>query len=204
MHASSSRKRARCAADDDAAESAATPSDSLDLLRRDGTAVYFCADVTKATVFKLLQLLREATACALEHAHPGRDPSVHLYVHSDGGDVFAGLSAYDHIRANRVPVTTVADGMVASAASLLLLAGETRLAMSHASVLIHQLSTGFAGKYADLLDEVQNSSALMDSLHAIYRARTDMSAKRLAVLLKKERCLDATRCLREGFVHALV
>ena len=31
-----------------------------------------------------------------------------------------------------------------------------------------------------------------------------MSAKRLAVLLKKERCLDATRCLREGFVHALV
>lgn len=196
------RKRPRCDehhATDGEADDAAPVH-----LRRDGTAVYFCADVTKATVFKLTQLLREASACALERAHHGQEPVVHLYVHSDGGDVFAGLSAYDHIRANRVPVTTVADGMVASAATLLLLAGTRRLAMPHASMLIHQLSTGFAGKYADLLDEVRNSAAIMKALHAIYRERTSMSAARVSALLKKERVLGAARCLREGFVHALV
>lgn len=187
-------KRRRCQVaeeeDDDEAE-----------VRREGTTVYFYADVRKDTVLKLLRCLREATAAALVHDDP---PPVRLYLHSDGGCAFAGLSAHDHISRNRVPVTTVADGMVASAASVMLLAGHRRLALPHSFVLIHQLSLGFVGKYADMLDEVQNSSALMRAFTDIYTARTSMTAKRVEQLLKKERAIDAQQCLLEGFVDEVL
>jgi ATP-dependent protease ClpP protease subunit len=200
-------KRARWAVLGDAtADDADEGEEAAALVTRDGTAVYFRADVTKRSVLQLLRQLREATLQSLREAtDPLREPGVTLYIHSEGGDAFAGLSAHDHIVRNRVPVTTVADGMVASAASLLLLAGQHRYAMRHSFVLIHQLSVaGFAGKYAELLDEVKNSQALMDAYEAIYAARTSLAPKRLEQLLKKEVALDAETCVREGFVEAIM
>ena len=191
-------KRARCIVPDEDA----CPDDGD--VTRDGVAVYFHADVTKTTVLKLLKCVREASACALAHSHPLHHPTVYLYIHSGGGDAYAGLSAMDHLRNNRVPITTVADGMVASAASFLLLAGTHRLAFRHSHVLIHQLSTGFEGKYADMVDEMQNSNALMNTLRSIYRENTTLPPKRMERLLGKEVAMSAERCLKDGFVHELV
>lgn len=171
---------------------------------RHGAAVYFHAEVTKATVLELLREVREASAHAMREAHPMRTPEVTLYIHSGGGDAHAGLSAMDHLQSNPVPVTTVADGMVASAASFLLLAGTKRVAFPHSFVLIHQLSIGgFEGKYADMQDEMQNTSAVMDALRRIYRERTAMTPKRIDRFLKKELAMDAPQCLKEGFVHEI-
>ena len=193
------KKRARCIVD----EETVAAVDEGDVTR-DGVAVYFHADVTKTTVLKLLKCVREASACALQHSHPLHQPTVYLYIHSGGGDAYAGLSAMDHLRNNRVPITTVADGMVASAASFLLLAGTHRLAFRHSHILIHQLSTGFEGKYAEMLDEMQNSNSLMDTLRTIYREHTTLPTKRMDRLLSKEIAMSAERCLKDGFVHELV
>ena len=174
-------------------------------IRSEGNVVYFYADVTKTNVLKLIGCLHEATMAALRQTPAFRDPEVVCYIHSDGGDAFSGLSAYDHIRRNRVPVTTIADGMVASSASIMLLGGSRRLAHQHSFVLIHQLSVaGFFGKYVDLLDEVQNSTDLMNNFRSIYQDRTKLTTKRMEQLLKKELMLDARMCLQEGFVEELV
>ena len=170
----------------------------------EGNCVYFYADVTKDTVRQLSKCLREATQCALKHAHTLQDPVVFLYIHSDGGCAFPGLSAMDWIKQNRVPVTCIADGMVASAATFMLLAGARRCAHAHSFVLIHQLSTSFYGKYADLVDEMQNSQSLMDMIRKIYREQTAMTSKRIKQLLNKELLMDADMCLQEGFVHEIL
>jgi ATP-dependent protease ClpP protease subunit len=186
-------------------EEEAADADDASGVKRDGTIVYFYADVTKSNVLKFATCLREATQCALQHSHSLQTPAVHVHIHSDGGCAFSGLSAMDTILAanKRVSVVTIADGMVASAATLMLLAGARRVAMPHAFVLIHQLTSVFQGKYIDLIDEMANSNQLMQTFRTIYTDLTQMTPKRLDQLLKKELLMDAATCLQEGFVHEI-
>ena len=169
-----------------------------------GNRVYFYAPVTRMSVLKLIKALKEATASCLQ-THDHKDATVRLYIHSNGGDAFAGLAAMDHIQLNPVPVVAIADGMVASAASFMLLAAKRRLALPHAYVRIHQLSlNGFDGKYAELVDEMQNTHAMMLKIKTLYQERTKMRAKRIEDILKQELDMDADECVREGVVHEIM
>ena len=178
------------------------PDESEEVIRIDDT-VYFSAEVNTKNVTKLVRCLHEANGAALTKAHYPSDARVYLYIHSSGGDAFAGLSAMDLIRCNRVSVVTVAHGYVASSASLMLLGADERKIMSNAKILIHQLSTAFFGKYGDLLDEVANSKELMQSFQKVYSQRTSLSAKKVESLLTKELHINATTALRMGFVDEI-
>jgi ATP-dependent protease ClpP protease subunit len=101
-------------------------------------------------------------------------------------------------------ITTIADGYVASAATLLMLGGHQRIAMANARILIHQLSTGFWGKYVDLLDEVQNSKELMNAFKIIYSSKTSLDKRKLQSLLKKELHMNANQALEVGFVSSIM
>ena len=48
-----------------------------------GTSVYFHSDVTKKSVLKMLECLREAASCAVKNGYD----SVYLYIHSEGGSM---------------------------------------------------------------------------------------------------------------------
>ena len=167
-----------------------------------GGSVYFHSEVSRKSVLEMIRCMEEATNHVLRHlTGPVSEATVYMYIHSEGGDAYAGLSAMDHIRKNRVPVTTIADGFVASAATFMLLGGEYRMCHKHSSLLIHQLSTGFWGKYAELIDEVKNSQQLMETIKSVYSERTSMSQKKLDKLLGKELTLNSEQCLSYGFVE---
>lgn len=191
-------------------EEASEEEGSSHSVRRIGTNVYFYCDVTRETVFQLMARLQEARREALLHHQPPRAPAaalpvVHIYIHSDGGDVYAGISGKAHLqRFGGVELVSVVDGYVASAATLLLLGCSRRICLRNSNVLIHQLRTSFAGKFSDLLDEATNSSALMETFASIYRAETTLSKKRIAELLSKEIHLSDEECLAAGLVHAIV
>lgn len=185
--------------------------DNLDaLVYRNGPDIYFWTEVSQSSILYLIELLQEATEeaifkqrkCALRGVT--FVPIVRLYIQSYGGDLFAGLSALSHIRNNRIPVETVADGMVASAATLLLLGGSVRYIMPYSHVLIHQLSAGFfGGKHQDLLDESKNASNLMQSLTAIYLSETRLGERRIKKLMAQELELTTDQCIKFGIVTAL-
>ena len=175
------------------------PTNDDGAIKRVGVRVYFHCEVTRTNVLTLCERLCEAEGEALQHHHE----SILLFIHSEGGDAHAGLSAMNHIETMRVPVITVADGFVASAATFLLLGGRRRLAMRHSMVLIHQLSTAFWGKYADLIDEMQNTHQLMETLRDLYRERTGIKKKRLSNLLNKELTMTAQECIQFGVVDEL-
>ena len=144
-------------------------------------------------------------SCHKHSTSPHSPPHIYLYIHSNGGDAYAGLAMYDHIRLNTVPIVTVADGMVASAASFMLLAANHRLMHENSFVRIHQLSiVGFDGKYAEMVDEMQNTHCLMKKLEDMYVARTGMSLDHCRDLLRQEIDMDAERCLTEGLVHEIL
>lgn len=71
--------------------------------------IFFYCEVSDVTVLELNMKLKSVSRF---HDH------ITLYIHSNGGELWAGLSAMDHIRACPAHVTTVADGICASAATL--------------------------------------------------------------------------------------
>lgn len=198
-------KRPRLAVEKRAAVVSEDPSDDEDAgsVTQDGDRVFFYADVSRKSVLELVTCLAKANEHALRTCTCVQAATVYVYIHSAGGDAYAGLSAFDHIHNNKVPVTTIIDGFVASAATFILLGGEYRVAMKHSNMLIHQLKTTFWGKFSDLVDEMDNSKSLMETIKQIYSENTQMSKKKIDCLLSKEKNMDAARCLSLGFVQEL-
>jgi len=199
------KKKKKKADDDDKEEKdEADDGDDEDKVYRRGTAVYFIGDITTSSVNTMRNLLDEACNIALKFQNTIDKPSVTLYIHSYGGDLLAGFSAYSAIKRCAVPVTTVADGYVASAATFLLLAGRRRFIAEHTHVLIHQLSTGVDGTYSEVKDDILNCDRLMASMKGIYEKETTLSAKKIKKFLKRELDLTADECIKHGIVSDYV
>jgi len=85
---------------------------------------------------------------------------VNIHVNSGGGDVFAGIAIYNILKNNPANKTTYVEGLAASAASLIALAGDTVIIPSSAQLMIHNVLTGVWGnandlrKTADMLDQI--------------------------------------------------
>ena len=91
----------------------------------------------------------------LESEDPERE--IFFYINSPGGMVTAGLAIYDTMQYIRAPVSTICTGMAASAAALLLAAGESgkRFALPNSKIMIHQQSGGTRGMASDILIEAE-------------------------------------------------
>lgn len=193
------KKRKRRLEEDESDE-----EDDEKLITVSGASVYFYSDVNKRTMLTLNEKLDEATINAIKNRSPLVQPKVYLYIHSGGGDAFVGLSAMTHISNRPIPVVTIADGFVASAASLLLLSVKERYILPNTHILIHQVRSGFWGKYDEMLDEVSNSKLLMNDIVSIYKKETVIPHKKLAELLRQEMNLSTAQCLEYGLVKNLL
>src|SRR4051795_4297420 len=81
----------------------------------------------------------------LESEDPDKD--INLYINSPGGDITALFAIYDTMQYVKPAVSTIVMGQAASAAAVLLLAGEKgkRFALPHSRVLLHQPHGGAQG-----------------------------------------------------------
>jgi len=171
-----------------------------------GTDIYFYTDVDVASVSKLTRQLHKLETKLLKKAVdlPGYTPQIRIFIRSDGGDVHAGFGVMDQLRNSRVRVITVADGMCASAATLILFGGAVRTMKQHAVVLIHQMSIGgFWGTFSELKDEAENCERLMEMLRDVYASGTAIPKKRLKEFMQKDVHLTAAECLEYRIVHEL-
>ena len=166
-------------------------------INRFKNCIYFNAGVSAENVNKLLILLHEASSEAVQN----ETSYIWLYIHSIGGDAFSGFSAMDHIQNNGIPVITVADGVVASAATFILLAGYRRFTMPHAHILIHQVQTEFSGKYKELLDDVCNTRSIMSTMKKIYKEKTNLKGKKLNAFLYGELYMTGEKSIEHGLVE---
>src|SRR5206468_8070850 len=86
----------------------------------------------------------------LESEDPDKDIS--LYINSPGGSVYAGLAIYDTMQFIKPDVSTICVGIAMPMGALLLAggAGEKRMALPNAKILIHQVSSSFQGQATDI------------------------------------------------------
>lgn len=98
------------------------------------------------------------------------DLEVHL--NSPGGDVFDGLAIYNSLAQRPGNVTTVVDGLAASAASFIAQAGKTRVVAPGAMMMIHDASGMCFGNAADMRELAGVLDKVSDNLASIYAAHS--------------------------------
>ena len=164
--------------------------------------VYFHCEVSRKNIMVLVQELEKA--CKYVREYMDEDSKIHLYIHSEGGDLYTGLSGMHHIKNCRVPVVTHVDGLCASAGTDLLLGGYKRVMSKYSQVLIHQLSSGVIGKYEEIKEETENCTKLMQMMRDIYNEHCKIPKKMLDKLLSKEIYLNADECLKYKIIDEIV
>lgn len=156
-----------------------------------GNKIFFYNEVNEESVAELVTKLHE-----MEHLS-----KVTIFIKSEGGDVYSGFSAMDHMKASPLEITTVADGLCASSATLILYGGDKRLMMKNARILIHQASSDFAGgKFEDLDDEKKLMKSVMKQMREVYK---DIPTEKLDFLMKKDVYLTSSKSMKYGIVHGI-
>ena len=169
--------------------------------------IFFYEDITVKSVFQLNneihQLEKKLLKMKIDY-NMENPPNIFLFIQSDGGDLYQGLSAMRTIETCQVPVTTIVDGFAASAATFLFLGGHERKIKKYSQMLIHQLQTGGWYKYDELEDELYNSQNLMKIIKEIYKSKSTIPVKRLDQILKKELCLTTEECVKYKLAESVI
>ena len=108
----------------------------------------------------------------LEAEDPDKD--IHLYIHSPGGLVSAGLAIYDTMQFIKPDVVTICMGQAASMAAVLLAAGAKgkRSALPHSRIMIHQPMGGSQGQASDLEIYTKEILTLREKVNEILAKHT--------------------------------
>ena len=137
----------------------------------------------------------------------GETMTVELQLNSPGGDVVDGFALIDYIvylQSKGHIVNTVAYGMAASMAGVILEVGDHRSMGSNAVLLIHEASFGAVGSYGEVADRIK----LVDIFHErILKLFTDRSNVSKAFIkrnwTRKDWWLSADTALKHGFVDSI-
>lgn len=129
---------------------------------------------------------------------------IEVQISSPGGDVFDGIAIYNALRAHPAKVTTRVDGLAASAASVIVQAGENRVMLSASQMMIHEawgLTVGSAEemrKYADVLDRQS------DVLAGIYAERSGKDAAEFRAMMTEDTWLTDEQAVEAGLADEVV
>lgn len=125
-------------------------------------------------------------------------------ISSKGGDVFDGIAIYNALRQHSAHITTKADSMVASIASVIMQAGDHRVMVTGSQMMIHK-AWGIVMGNDDELRAVADMLALQDSILAgIYESRTDEDKAYWLEKMNGELWLDADSTIDIGLADELI
>lgn len=121
------------------------------------------------------------------------------HIDSYGGSVSAGIAMYNMLRNCGVKVTTIAEGFCCSAASLVFMAGETRIMRGASLLMIHNAWTAAAGNADDLRKTAEDLDKISKTAANIYREHISLEDGKLEELLAAESWIDPEEAVSWGF-----
>ena len=181
-------------------------NDEFKVSRVMGNEIFYCGEITDVDILEFIEDFKKLEIDLLKKKAEliGYEPVIYVHICSEGGDLFAGISAMNIIEKSRVKVVTIAQGVCCSAATFLLLGGHERRIGKNAHVLIHQITTnGFWGKYEELKDEMKSCDKFMDMVIKTYNEKTTIPQKQFKKIMKRDMYLDAQECIKYNVVHSI-
>jgi len=140
----------------------------------------------------------------LESENPKKEIS--FYINSPGGVVWSGLAIYDTMQYISSKIMTICIGQAASAASLLLTAGEKgmRFSLPNSRIMVHQPSGGYQGQVTDI--EIQTTEIIKTKkrLNEIYSKHTGKKLSEVSEIMERDKYFSPDEAINFGLIDKVV
>lgn len=132
--------------------------------------------------------------------------NITVHINSGGGDLYSGVSIYNRLKELPANVTTVNDGLAASAASLIFQAGNTRRVHAGSNVMIHQAAGLLWGYYQtkDLKDIIKQLDAANKAAANIYTEASGRDAAEVKAMIDRETWLTGQEAVDAGLADEVI
>lgn len=127
-----------------------------------------------------------------------------VWINSPGGDCVAAAQIYNMLANYKGNVTVKIDGIAASAASVIAMAGSTVLMSPVSMMMIHNPATFAFGDHAEMEKAIEMLDGVKDSIINAYTLKTGMSRAKLSRLMDAETWMDATKAVELGFADNII
>src|SRR5438477_10236725 len=136
----------------------------------------------------------------LENQDANKD--IIFYINSPGGSVYDAFAIYDTMQFVKPDIQTVGIGVQASASAFLLSSGtkDKRLILPHATVMIHQPSSGTRGKISDLEIDLREGIRLKKLLNQILARNTGQPITKVEKDVDRDYWMSAEEAMKYGLV----
>lgn len=140
----------------------------------------------------------------LDNEDPKKD--IFLYINSPGGSVYDALAIYDTMNYVTPDVQTVGIGVQASAAAFLLSSGAKgkRSILPHATVMIHQPSSGTRGKVTDQEIDLKESLRIKKLLESLMAKNTGQKPENIHLDMERDKWLTADEAKKYGLIDTII
>lgn len=132
------------------------------------------------------------------------DDDVEVNVASNGGDVFSASEIYTMLRQSKSNVTVNIQGLAASAASVIAMAGNKVNISPTAQLMIHQAASYGGGNKDDLAHEINVLDGIDKSIASAYEFKTGMPQGDLLNMMAQETWIGAQEAVDKGFADEIM
>lgn len=133
----------------------------------------------------------------------GKFKNISLRINSPGGDVFEGVAICNLLRSLRTPINVSIDGVAASSASIIAMAGDTITMGSNSIIMIHNAWTMCMGEAKDMRKMADTLDIITNSIAQTYVDRTGKPMAEVKEMMNAETWLNATDAIANGFATQL-
>lgn len=138
-----------------------------------------------------------------DELHDGNG-NITVWINSPGGDVFAAAQIYNMLCDYKGSVTVKIDGIAASAASVIAMAGNTVLVSPVAMMMIHNPATIAMGNTEDMKKAIDMLNEVKESILNAYERKTGMNRTKLSHMMDSETWFNAKKAVELGFADKVL
>ena len=127
-----------------------------------------------------------------------------VWINSPGGDCVAAAQIYNMLMDYKGNVTVKIDGIAASAASVIAMAGTKVLVSPVSMLMIHNPMTAAFGNSDEMQKAIEMLGSVKDSIINAYEIKTGLSRAKLSHLMDAETWMDANKAVELGFADEIM
>jgi ATP-dependent Clp protease protease subunit len=125
--------------------------------------------------------------------------TLNVYINSPGGDVFDGMAIYNILKRHKAYKTVYVDGLAASIASVIALAGDKLIIPSNAFFMIHRCWTIYWGNKNDFRKMADDLEKIDEGIINVYLGKTALTRPEIEQLMDEETWMTGDEALEYGF-----
>ena len=130
--------------------------------------------------------------------------NITVWINSPGGDCVAAAQIYNMLMDYKGDVTVKIDGIAASAASVIAMAGTKVLVSPVSMIMIHNPMTAAFGNSDEMQKAIEMLGSVKDSIINAYEIKTGLSRAKLSHLMDAETWMDANKAVELGFADEIM